>query len=301
MKKIITHLPPAHLDDWVAVALLRHRYPTAQVERVRPQAAPAPAEGLLLVDIGQRHDPSAGCFDHHQDQNLPCAAVLVADWLGGFDGFLASPAAEFMSVKDARGFGAAVEATGYKPPRELMEVEGLVLSTVPELDGESGPAIGSAVSALLAGFTGQESYEDLVRGLWDCLPEPVRQAALDRKAAYQRELEEAVAAAKVEEIDGLTVVTLDRPWGRAGEIMAGIKARLGGQPAHLLVSPNHMGRGTSVVKNTATEEAASIDLGRAAAALGVEEIFLHATGFIAVLDIPSDEVNVRRLVKGVRA
>lgn len=61
---IVTHNGRFHADDLLAVAVLRLLHPTATVVRTRDPELIGQAD--LVVDVGGRHDPDCGRFDHHQ-------------------------------------------------------------------------------------------------------------------------------------------------------------------------------------------------------------------------------------------
>jgi|GEM_PF-448823 hypothetical protein len=79
-KKIITHSGLYHADEVAAIGLLRSMGVTAPVERKR-HVLPEEFENphVLVLDVGRRHEPNKGNFDHHQDPLLPATNILVAD------------------------------------------------------------------------------------------------------------------------------------------------------------------------------------------------------------------------------
>jgi uncharacterized UPF0160 family protein len=62
--KVVTHPGRFHADEVFAVAALEMALGEIEVERTKDEDAIA--ESDIRVDIGGRHDPSAGYFDHHQ-------------------------------------------------------------------------------------------------------------------------------------------------------------------------------------------------------------------------------------------
>lgn len=81
VEKIITHVPPRHLDDFVALCILYSALRTdLKLEFIHPQKVTDQmrlSRGIILVDVGMCYDPKLNNFDHHQDINLPCSAILV--------------------------------------------------------------------------------------------------------------------------------------------------------------------------------------------------------------------------------
>ena len=81
---IVTHPGGAHKDDLLACAVLaaEHRVPIARREPT-PEDLDDPA--VWVVDVGGRHEPKLGNFDHHQfprDARPLCSLSLVLDSLG---------------------------------------------------------------------------------------------------------------------------------------------------------------------------------------------------------------------------
>lgn len=80
--KIITHSAPGHMDDFLALVLAGEtrikRVLHADVETVLADKT----EFELLVDIGRKLDIENGLLDHHQDRNLPAAFVHMGTYRG---------------------------------------------------------------------------------------------------------------------------------------------------------------------------------------------------------------------------
>lgn len=88
VKKIVSHLPPRHLDDFLAVAYLKYLFPQAELEFVHPQRVPLEYlqdSKIILVDVGSVYDPEKNNYDHHQNINLPCSLVLVLKHFSDMD------------------------------------------------------------------------------------------------------------------------------------------------------------------------------------------------------------------------
>jgi len=62
--KVATHPGNFHADDVFAVAVLELVHGSLEVVRTRDADAQAAAD--VRVDVGGRHDPASGDFDHHQ-------------------------------------------------------------------------------------------------------------------------------------------------------------------------------------------------------------------------------------------
>ncbi|MCS7244798.1 MAG: MYG1 family protein [candidate division WOR-3 bacterium] len=80
VKKIVSHLPPRHLDDFLAISILKYLYPDATIEYIYPQNVPSEYlndSGIILIDVGNSYDPNLNNFDHHQDLNINSSIILV--------------------------------------------------------------------------------------------------------------------------------------------------------------------------------------------------------------------------------
>jgi uncharacterized UPF0160 family protein len=66
MLQVATHSGTFHADDAFAVAVLRLAHPDDEVRVARTRDRNAIAASDVRVDVGHRHDPAAGDFDHHQ-------------------------------------------------------------------------------------------------------------------------------------------------------------------------------------------------------------------------------------------
>lgn len=84
---IITHDGKAHLDELLGTALLALHMGAEPREIIRMDAQKASKmveegnipENSWFVDCGMRFEPDKKFFDHHQDRELDCAALLVFD------------------------------------------------------------------------------------------------------------------------------------------------------------------------------------------------------------------------------
>lgn len=82
VSKIVSHNPPRHLDDFLALSVVMSRFPHRQVEFYPPQKLPQEyifSPEVVLVDIGESYDKELNNFDHHQSVNLSCSLLLVLE------------------------------------------------------------------------------------------------------------------------------------------------------------------------------------------------------------------------------
>lgn len=81
---ILTHPGSAHKDEFLACCVLLASAPVPIVRR-EPTAADLADPAIAVVDVGHRHEPALGNFDHHQlpaDAAPTCALSLVLQHLG---------------------------------------------------------------------------------------------------------------------------------------------------------------------------------------------------------------------------
>lgn len=84
---ILTHPGSAHKDEFLACCVLLASYP-APVVRREPTDANLADSTIVVVDVGDSHDPALNNFDHHQlpDDAAPtCALSLVLQNLGLYE------------------------------------------------------------------------------------------------------------------------------------------------------------------------------------------------------------------------
>ena len=87
IRLIQTHPGGAHKDDFLACCLLVHLH-KAPVLRAEPGEGDLDDPSVCVVDVGGRHQPEGGNFDHHQlprDHPPTCALSLVLQHLGLYE------------------------------------------------------------------------------------------------------------------------------------------------------------------------------------------------------------------------
>ncbi len=119
---ILTHPGGAHKDDFLACCLLiaKHGVP---VHRREPEAEDLDNPAILVVDVGGKHEPGKGNYDHHQfprDHDPVCALSLVLQDLGLYeDARLFCDWLEPAEWFDTRGPGGTAEWLGVE--RSIMD------------------------------------------------------------------------------------------------------------------------------------------------------------------------------------
>lgn len=81
---ILTHPGSAHKDDFLACCVMLSEN-AVQIQRRDPTAEDLENSSINVIDIGHRHEPEKGNFDHHQfprDATPTCALSLALQHLG---------------------------------------------------------------------------------------------------------------------------------------------------------------------------------------------------------------------------
>ncbi len=88
MKKFtyaVTHPGNAHLDDVLTSALLFGSGAVKTIFREEPNKADLLSTDIIVFDAGRSFNIDFDNYDHHQDNNLPCALYLVAKHILGWE------------------------------------------------------------------------------------------------------------------------------------------------------------------------------------------------------------------------
>jgi hypothetical protein len=285
VKKVVTHKEPRHWDDFIAVALLKRSYSDAVVEFVHPQGVPMEYyqdREVCLVDVGGRYEPEWMNFDHHQDLNLNCSLVLVLKDVYGLT--VMSRVLRFIDLADRYGVKRVSEELGVRldPQEDAMRRE-ILLIDLSQYGKEVGEVLWDNLLIDDYSLWVRKVYTELEeRGLLD---EP-RRKIREEEERYR----EKVGRVEVMEYGDVRVAF-------SAESLAPYHYKFFRESGvDLLVERNAMSREqTSVIKNTSSEKAKDIDLGKV-----FEEypkVFLHQNRFIAVIGVQYEEVDRDRVVK----
>lgn len=78
MKRIISHPPPRHLDDWLSIIILRYVENIELIEYISEINQDILDDvNTFVVDIGNVYDPNKNNFDHHQDIFIPSSVIQI--------------------------------------------------------------------------------------------------------------------------------------------------------------------------------------------------------------------------------
>ncbi|MEM4591831.1 MAG: MYG1 family protein [Sulfolobales archaeon] len=276
MKKIVSHLAPRHMDDWLAISLLSYLYPDAQREYVHPQKVPQEYlqdPQVAVVDVGSSYDTGKNNYDHHHDLNLECSLSLVVKKF--FPELYPSEVLRAIDITDRFGVKKAVEEGLVSFDKEVDEKRKIILMTEPEAEA------GRVAYKLL-------SYAKEVRldhnSFISMLYESMKVLGLTQKAEEElrrqkEEFERKVSKVMWKDIEGFKVAI-------SYESLAPYHADFFSQTqADILIEQNSMNKEhTSIIVNTnKAHKDKSIELADRLVD-GQEIVFRHATGFIRVIN-----------------
>jgi uncharacterized UPF0160 family protein len=273
--KVATHPGSFHADDVFAVAVLQLVHGELEIVRTRDPELQAAAD--LRVDVGGRHDPATGDFDHHQKggagerENGIRYASFGLVWCEHGEALAGSPEAaaaideRLVAGVDANDIGQTLVEPLVGDIRP-MSVSGVIAALNPAWDEALSPAEADDRFAQAV---------DLARGMLE--------RELAGAAAYERARE--LVAAAIRRAEDPRVIELDSnmPWREAVVTSA--------PDALYVVYPKADGWGSQAVPRElgSFENRLSFPAdwrGRSGkdlvAATGVEDaIFCHAAGFYA--------------------
>jgi len=288
-QKIVSHKPPRHMDDWGAIALtqfsayrkLGHELP---VDFVAPQdeilAVLRQDPATILIDVGGDYNPALNNYDHHHNPNLPSSLILVAQELP--IRLLLTPAIRFIDLADRVGVKKAAEELKVPLDRNIDEMRKTILLSAPNADAGEAFLIANGTAFDYNSFIKTLYKEMDKRGLL----EEAKKKIEEEKRAFEEKLNKA----QIYEIKGLRVVYL--PDTSFAPLHYQAFQRLN---ADIIIEQNSMNPAhTSIIKNTASEKTKNVDLSRVFQKY--PKVFLHNTGFIAVIEVPAHKVKPEDVV-----
>ncbi len=291
MVRVFTHKAPRHMDDFMSLCFLKKKLGSdIVIEELSPQD-PSLEElkkdpSVFLVDIGQEYNQDLRNFDHHHDLSLPSSLLLVLDYFG------------LREIFENFEFVRGIDYTDRFGPVEGLKKAGIENIWGEELDRMRKIILLSEPSGELADCFWETCYENLpYHKSWEYFYRRADDLGLLEKGkqALEREEQEFLRKlnqAQVLEIEGLRVIysleTLSPYHFKVFKVLN----------ADLIVERNSMNPlHTSIIKNTAKPEAKELDLSKVFELY--PKVFLHNTGFIAVVDRDISGVDVSEIAKKV--
>ncbi|MFN3263305.1 MAG: MYG1 family protein [Aquificaceae bacterium] len=281
MMKIVSHRPPRHMDDYIAICLLKNLYPQAQIEYTHPQEVPKEYledKNVVLVDVGMRYEPEKSNYDHHQDSNLSCSAILVLKHFTDLP--LDAPFLKAIDLTDRFGVNKALQEGLIRKDKEVDFKRKVILFT--EITDAVASIVHNTVKILAKGKANYETFINFLYGMLSHLPE-FRQAK-EKLESYEERLEKV----QVVEVDGLRV-------GYSLQTLAPFHYEAFNRfKLDMLVERNSMKEEhTSLIINTSSENKDKAYALRESLIEDMPVVFRHATGFIVVVDVPVEEFERR--------
>ncbi|MCX8158618.1 MAG: MYG1 family protein [Candidatus Diapherotrites archaeon] len=290
--KIISHLPPRHMDDFCAISLLLTLYPKAIVEYVHPQNVPQDYlynKDIFLVDVGGEYNANRNNFDHHQDKDIPCSLLLIVKhFFPQID--KQNPVIQTIDVIDRFGFQEAITKNLTKPSKTINKLRKTILLIEPT------PEVGYVIKELL--LKKNNTYDEFMYTLYKAL----KQQGLTYKAERKIEEEEKIFKEKIAK---LTYIKLDNfNIALSSESLSPYHSEFFAQSkVDILIEKNSMNpQHTSIIVNTMQPyKEKTIEYADKITSLFSDNIiFKHTTGFIRVIDAPVKEIinNLAKICKG---
>lgn len=289
IKKIVSHLNPRHVDDFLAIAYLKAKFPQAEIEFVHPQNVSTEYlenPEICVVDVGGEFNPDRHNFDHHQDSNLPCSLLMVLGYFDGID-YSEHPVIQLIDIVDRMGVVNAGKQTGYRFAKDIDTYRRPILLV--DLNKYSKEIINSFFSTLKETNDYNEFWKVFYEKL-DALKvlEESKEILRKEEEEFQRKLSQI----EKHEIGDLLVVF-------SKETLAPNHFRVFQQTkADIIVEPNSMSPSqTSVIRNSQSPNVDRIDLSKLFDFY--PKVFLHNTGFLAVVDVSVKEFDLQKIVNCV--
>lgn len=288
VSKIVSHLPPRHLDDFLAVALLKERYPTAEVEFVHPQGVPEEYfndRKVILVDVGGKFDPRYRNYDHHQDKSIPSSLKLVMISELSYVGLMNLRVVEAIDQIDRFGFKKAFESGLVKPDKEIDKVRKTILAV--DLRDKSSCYVGKSVLHVFSKIKNgliEDDFNAFIINLYEDLDRlDLLKEAKEKLEKEEREFKRRLEKAEIVKLGNLKVLF-------SSETLAPRHSEVFRQRIDMIVERNSMNSNhSSFLINTQSEKAKSIKVDKIFEGLSV--VFRHPTGFITVVDMPFEEFS----------
>lgn len=282
IKKVVTHLNPRHVDDFIAVAYLKANFPQAEIEFVNPQNVPneyLENPEICMVDVGGEFNPDRHNFDHHQDSNLPCSLLMVLGYFDGID-YSEHPVVQLINLVDKVGVINAGKQTGYRFAKDIDTYRRPILLV--DLNKYSKEIINSFFSTLKETNDYNEFWKVFYEKL-DALK--VLEESKEILKKEEEEFQRKFSKIEKHKIGDLLVVF-------SRETLAPNHFKVfQATGADIIVEPNSMNPSqTSIIRNSQSSIVNRIDLSRIFEIY--PKVFIHNTGFLAVVNVPIEKFDI---------
>lgn len=281
--RIVSHPVPRHFDDYIALCVLKTIFHDVNIIVVHPQSVPDEYlrdRDTVLVDVGMSYDPHLNNFDHHQDQNLPCSAILVVRHFTDIN--TDSLLLRTVDVVDRFGIQRAVnEGLIKNTSGDISFIRRVILHT------EITETVARTVYSNLRHASSTTSLDDFIYSLQEELASTdefrrAEQAVLGEKEAYLKRFKEV----KIIEVDGIKVAISHNslaPFHSEFFKVSNVDLLIEKNP----FNPHH----TSLIINTFSSRRTEAYVVRERIISGLPEVFRHKGQFIVVVDVPIDRIK----------
>lgn len=286
MKKLVSHLPPRHLDDFLALSVLKTIFKDAEIEYLHPQKIPEKYfenQDIILIDIGYRHNPSLNNFDHHQDINLPCSLSLV---LKKFFQIKYNKYQLLDIIDKTDRFGLLFTKNFYAKRNIEIKINketDLKRRIILNLDLKK---YGDLIGNFLLENLSISYYTEFLNKLYDYLDDKkILEEA--KKIVEQEEIEfkEKINNIKTIEIENIKIAILKEP------INSKINEIFIITGADIAIQPNSMDLNQiAIIKNSRSAKYEKINLEKIFEKY--KKVFIHNTGFMAIIDVPIQSLKI---------
>lgn len=284
MDRIVSHLAPRHMDDWLAICLVKALYPKAQIEYVHPQSVPEEyikSKDICLIDVGMSYDPEVNNYDHHHNLEIPSSVILVIKHFTP-EVDMNARFLKAIDIIDRFGFKSALKQGLVREDKDSDEKRKVILLT------EITENIASIVSKAVK-FAGKmnSSYEDFMTFLYALLSETVElKSAKEKLEREKQEFERKLKGLRVFDLQGIKV-------GLSTESLAPYHYMVFEKGIDLLVERNSMNKDhTSLIVNTASPNKDKAYELREMLIKDLPVVFRHQNGFIVVVDRNVEDINL---------
>jgi hypothetical protein len=183
-----------------------------------------------------------------------------------------------------------MEELGLKPNKEIDELRRIILMA--NLDD---PNVAQTISEVLNKYITEKKdvgLDDFIKELHQVLLEKgMLKDAYKKIEEEKKQFEENLKNASLYEANGYKIAFTTNSFSpRTGDAFKELGADI--IIERNTQNPNH----TSIIKNTANENTKDIDLNKVFLN-DDEKVFIHPTGFIAVMNMPIENVNVNGLIE----
>lgn len=287
MKKIVSHNPPRHVDDFLSIAFIKSEFPQSEIEYFPPQQIPqeyVENSSVCLIDVGENFNPELSNFDHHQDSSLPCSLVMVLNYFKNGN-FSTNPIIKMIDMIDRMGMINVSNQTGYRFSKDIDAYRKPILLI--DLNTNN-----NAKKVIQTFFTLTENITDY-NEFWKSFYEKLDKYRLleESKEIIKQEeiqLQRKVEQAKKYDFNKLKVIY-------SYESFAPNHYKVFQQTGvDIIVERNAMNPdNTSIIKNTHSPNAKYIDLSKIFVIY--PKVFLHNSGFIAVVDTHINNFDISHI------